>query len=243
MKKILNLVIVVLAVIFTAFPMASTTVEANKIVAEAKAEAAAVADEIESAIATNSTVHIDNDIDHFEFFHSDWDKSLVENWYYVPNHKSRFVMCDENHDYGVVDYSNNGFVSVTIPKEIVAEAEEEASLIIADGNVATAIRMVISASLYIAFLIISSHIEERKEDKRHAAAMEAAREAREAAVKAEAESLIVEAVEALTFIEDNGLIVFNTYSLERAVQRCYSYISRDNINNLREALSNLVYYK
>lgn len=245
MKKLINLVLIVFVVIFTTIPVASSMIEGYKVIAEAEQEAAIVADEIESAIATGSAVEFyRNNVHHFEFFHNDWDQELVENWYYIPNHQTRFVICDENHDYGVLDYSNNSFVNVDIPEEIVAEAEAEVEAMAEDSRLDMAVNFIVSITVWVAFEVISSRIEERKEAREaaeRAKAREAARKAREEAEKAEAEAIMAEAVKTLANIKDNSLVVFGKFSLEFSLERCCNYVSRDNINDLREALDNLVY--
>lgn len=244
MKKLIELVSMIFVVIFTTFPLASSMVEGYKVIAEAEAEAAVVANQIENAIGNNTAHYFHHsDVKYFEASHDDWDQHLIENWYCVP-HASSFVFMDDEYNYAVLDYSNNGFVHVSTSASVIAEAEAEVETIAEDSRLDMAVNFIVSIAVWAAFEVISSRIEERKEAReaaKRAKVSKAAREAKAAKEKAEAEALIVEAKEALANIKDNGLVVFGKFSIEFSLERCCNYVSRDNIDNLREALDNLVY--
>lgn len=239
MKKLEKIVIILVLVVFGAtFSTAHIAVENNETIASMEAELA--------LIEAGGCAEVIIDGDNLSFLMG-LDKEEAEG---CGLYDGEFVYISHNNAfscYAILHFDNNDLLTYNTLLSL------ENDIDIAIGGIYTA-ALVIAAAIMLASLPLVFHffgnaIVEAEAEAELAKANAEARASMqkkavlEAALEAEAEAIIAEAVEALAHIEDNDLVVFNTYSLEYALERCCRYICRGNIDNLKEALDNLVYRK
>lgn len=240
MKKLITLVTLIVVVIFGATTFAAhEAVENSSEIAALEAELALIKAEGE----TEAEVIIDGD--NLKFMMG-LDKEEAENhnlydgeFVYISHECSAFSC------YAVLHFDDNNLLTYNTLLSLESDIRVEKSGIYTTFTTIAAAIMLASITvlgLFMESILDFIESKDKKEiAKKEAEAREAARRTREEAEKAEAEAIIAEAVETLANIKDNGLVVFGKFSLEFSLERCCNYVSRDNINNLKEALDNLVY--
>lgn len=233
MKKIITLLLIILVAFGATSFAAHVAIASNNEIAEIEAEL---------AILETATPEVIIDGDNLNFImglnreeaeaYGLYDGEIV----YI-NHQNAFSFTAILHfEDDLLDY--NSLLSLE------SDIRVEKSSIYTAFSTAVGVIMITSMAILGAMESIESDKKAeaaKAEAAKAAKAAKAAREAKAAKEKAEAEAIIAEAAETLANIKDNGLVVFGKFFLEFSLERCCNYVSRDNINNLREALDNLVY--